>query len=442
MSKFENLIGHQFKIYFFAIFITVASLAQSQTTTEVDVKQTEEFWQQQVRLNPNLALNYFNLGVVYQKKQKYALAIASYNKVIQLNSPLSPVARFYKARALESVEKTEEAKSVLSEIEIEKVPQNLKQKVLEYKNSLFASSGVEAAQTEDSEPDESEEAEEDSDEDRFTGSLSLTVGQNSNPEIYTDTQSSSIKKDSQFTGDANFNYLLNYSSHHEINANYSLSTTNFSRATTSNDSSHEVSIPVSIYFWNSRVSLDTFFTQDFYGGSLYSETVGANLNHSLKISGDYFNLGVQNLKITNKTSTYSYLTGAQYKYYLSYDMRWALHRFVIGFYRYDTNYVDSSTLASSYKSNAIYTNYYYNSGDYDFNLNTTYEIRDYVVLAGSTQRSDKKLSLGLQAGYTFKNNVRLFLDYSTLINSSNYNTTTDDRAYKQSDASVGLSYSW
>lgn len=437
LYKFENLINRQLKASLFALTLLMSGLIKAENTVVTDVKQTENYWLEQISTNPSLALNYFNLGVVYQKNQKYDLAISSYNKVIELESPLSPVARYYKARALESNGKIEDAKSVLAEIDIDRIPQNIKTKVLEYKNSLFASSGVDVSQA-----DEEEEDAEEVEEERFSGYLYLTLGQNSNPEIFTDTQASSIKKDSQFAGSANLNYLLNYSSYHEFAANYSFSSTNYSRASTSNDSSHEVSLPISVYFWNSRITLDPIYSQDFYGGSVYSQTVGVHLSHSLKIADNYFNIGLQNLKITNKTSTYSYLTGPQYKYSLSYDMRWVRHRLVLGVYRYETNYVDSSTLASSYKSNALYANYYYNIGSYDFSVSSAYEARDYVKLSGSTQRADKKLSLGAQAGYSFKNNTRLFLDYSHLTNSSNYNTTTDDRAYKQSEASVGLSYSW
>jgi tetratricopeptide (TPR) repeat protein len=435
LYKFENLINRQLKVCLFALVLLVSNVMKAENDIK-DAKQTESYWLVQISTNPSLALNHFNLGVVYQKNQKFDLAISCYNKVIELESPLSPVARFYKARALESIGKIEDAKNVLTEIEIDTVPQNIKTKVLDYKNSLFASSGFEASQA-----DEADELTE-SEEKRFSGYLSLTLGQNSNPETYTDTQSSSIKKDSQISGSANLNYLLSYSSYHELSASYSFSSTNYSRATSSNDSSHEISLPVSFYFWNSRVTLEPLYSRDFYGGSLYSESVGANLSLSLKISDNYLNVGIQNVKSTNKTTTYSYLTGPQNKYYLSYDIRWVRTRLVLGFYRYETNYVDSSTLASSYKSNALYVNYYYNIGSYDFSISSAFETRDYVKISGSTQRADKKISLGAEAGYNFKNNLRVFLEYSNITNSSNYNTTTDDRAYKQNQAAVGLTYSW
>ncbi len=436
LSKFENLKYDLFKASLFTFLILVSGLLKAESATNTDVKLTESYWLEQIRNKPSLALNYFNLGVVYQKNGKFDLAVSSYNKVIELGSSLSPVALYYKARALESSGKIEDAKTALTVIDIEKVPLNIKSRVLEYKNSLFATSGVEVSQ-----PDEEDDYEE-TEEERFSGYLAMTFGQNSNPEIYTNTQSINIKKDSQITGSANLNYLLSYSSHHELSASYSFSSTNYSRATSSNDSSHEISLPISYYFWNSRVTLEPVYSQDFFGGSLYSESAGASLSHSLKISDHYFNVGLQSLKNTNKTTTYSFLTGPQLKYFMSYDMRWVRTRLALGIYRYESNYVDTSTLASSYKSNAFYANYYYNIGSYDFSISSTYETRDYVKISGSAQRTDKKLSLGAQAGYSIKNNYRVYIDYTNLTNSSNYNTTTDDRAYKQSQALLGLSYSW
>ncbi|MDH6098192.1 tetratricopeptide repeat protein, partial [Anabaenopsis sp. FSS-46] len=38
-----------------------------------------------IKLNPNLALAYYNRGIVYRKQQKWDLAVADYNKAITLD---------------------------------------------------------------------------------------------------------------------------------------------------------------------------------------------------------------------------------------------------------------------------------------------------------------------------------------------------------------------
>ena len=102
--------------------------------------QTVEYWQGQIIENPEKALNYFNLGVVFQNKKLFNLAISNYNKVIELKSPLTPVALYYQALAYEKLNQIDKTKTALTRIKTETLSPELKAQILAYKNKIFTGS--------------------------------------------------------------------------------------------------------------------------------------------------------------------------------------------------------------------------------------------------------------------------------------------------------------
>lgn len=414
----------------------------AEAVDSLDEKTTEVYWIEKIKLQPEVALNYFNLGVVLQKAGKYEEAIKNYDKAIELKSPLAPVAVFYKARAFESLGNTGTAKLLISSIEIEKVPPNFKTKVLEYKNKLYADSAIEASQIEYKKEDLNIDNDY-KDEKTFSAYLEVMRGTNSNPDIYADTQSSSISSDVQSQYRAGIDYLASVSDSHDFKLSYAFAATQFDKSTGSNYASHDVALPVSIYFESSRLKLTPMYTLDTYAGSNFSESKGADLGYTLKLNNNYLNFNVQALKIDNKTTTYSYLSGNSTKLSVSYDQRFSSSRFTTTLYRADYKYQDTSTLGSSYTSYVGWLSYMYYFNDFDFSLGGGLDSKQYVKASSvTTTRRDLKYSLNLQLGYSFATYFRIFIDGSYIKNTSNFNTTTDDRNYQQNAISAGLSWTF
>ena len=73
-----------------------------------------------------------------------------------------------------------------------------------------------------------------------------------------------------------------------------------------------------IYFRGTSVQIKLFpeYFMDHYGNINFSEQTGGGLDMSFPNQFINWGLGIQNLQITNKTSTYSYLSGQLNKFYL------------------------------------------------------------------------------------------------------------------------------
>jgi hypothetical protein len=423
------------------LMMVPSSQAQAVSVSE-DFKKTQAYWQQQINADPLKPLNYFNMGVVLQQNKKYSEAITSYDKAIELHSPLAPVALFYKARAYEALGQVPEAQKTISTINMATIPPALKTRVLEYKNKLFAdevatdqvSVSMAAADT----PQVSQTEEKD-----LSVYLEVMRGSNSNPDIYADTQSSSIQADAQTQFRASFDYLAWVSGFHDFRLSYSYSATQFDKTTSSNYASHDVMLPISFYFGNSRLKINPELIKDTYSGSDFSESKGAELAYTYKLKDSYLNLSVQAMTIDNKTTSYSYLTGNMQKYSLSYENRWSNSKLISSFYGSQYKYQDSATLASSYAAYGGGLSYVYYNGDFDLSTSLSLEGRQYKKASANTSaRTDLKAAVNAQLGYVLGANIRLFLDANYTKNKSNFDTTTDDRNYTQSIYSIGLNWSY
>lgn len=403
-------------------------------------KESVDYWIFKIQENPTSALNYFNLGVVQQKNKECEKAIKNYDKAIELKSPLVPVAVYYKARCYESMGKTEEAQKLVSSIELDKVPENLKIKVLDFKNKLYAANVL---ADEDSTAAESEQSEEYEEESKFNAYLEVSKGSNSNPEIYADTQQSSIKADTFGQFRVGATYIPLVSNRYDLKLNYDYSGTQFDKSTGSSYASHDLYIPYSIYFDKSRLKISPQMTLDTYAGSNFSESKGFELSYTFKLDSDYLNFNVQSNQITNKTTTYSYLSGSHQRIGISYDRKSVDSSLITSLYKTDYKYQDTSTLGSSYTSYSLGLYYSKYISNFDIGLGATFDYKQYVKASSvSTRRQDNKISGSLQIGYTFLDNYRIFLDSYLAKNSSNFNTTTDDRNYQQSIYSLGFSWAY
>ncbi|MEQ1722404.1 MAG: tetratricopeptide repeat protein [Pseudobdellovibrio sp.] len=431
------------KILFYIICLTTSlyfNYAFAQNASLLNDKESADYWINKIQQNPTLALNYFNLGVVQQKNQEYEKAIKNYDKAIELKSLLVPVAIYYKARCYESMGKPEEAQRLVSTIELDKVPENLKAKVLVYKNKLYAADVI--GDEEPAEPN-SKTIEDQQEESKFNAFAEVSKGSNSNPEVYAETQQSSIKADTFGQFRLGATYIPVVSNNYDVKLNYDYSGTQFDKSTGSSYASHDVYIPISIYFDKSRIKLSPQFTLDTYAGSNFSESKGFELSYAFKIDSNYLNFNLQTNQISNKTTTYTYLSGSQQRIGISYDNKSVDSSLKTSLYKTDYKYQDTSTLGSSYTSYSLgfyYTKYIYN---FDIGMGVTFDNKQYIkAFSVSTKRQDNKISGSFQIGYSFLEYYRVFLEAYTAKNSSNFNTTTDDRNYQQSIYSLGFSWAY
>lgn len=79
-----------------------------------------------LRLQPKKGLYWFNIGNCFFMAGDHAQAVASYDKVVQLRSPLASAAKLYKAKALLKMNQTEGSRKLLAELQSESLPAGLR----------------------------------------------------------------------------------------------------------------------------------------------------------------------------------------------------------------------------------------------------------------------------------------------------------------------------
>lgn len=411
---------------------------------QAEDKTTIEYWEAKISQSPDTALYHFNLGVIYQKKNELEKAIYEYDKVVTLKSKLVPVALYYKARALESSDQISAAKETIALVNMSDVPENTKVAILTYKNKLFSSEFKKSAEgSELAEPSDTATPTNKDEEKRLSLYFDASAGSNSNPQTLAPTSTTAIVADTQTQLRAGIDYLVSYSSVHDVKANYYYSGTSYSKSKASNYNYHDVTLPVAFYFDSYRLKITPEFFTDIYSGSVYSEQKGVSADSSYKTKDNYINLVVQSNDIKTKDSAYSYLSGTQMKFLLGFEQRWASSKINYKIYSSDYKYQDTSTLGSSYKTLGYGITYSQYLGALDAALGAVLENRNYVKAASNAKaRSDQRTYLSLQAGYSFSTYYRVYIDASASVNKSNFDTTTNDKSYNQNLILAGISFNY
>lgn len=428
------------------LVIYFGTLAQAQTpsltaTPSEQVNTTTndslEYWQQKVQQEPRVALNHFNLGVLLHKNKSYAAAIAQYNEVIALKSPLLAAAVYYKAQALETTGRVDEARNILSSLSLQDVPPKFKERILTYKNKLFAES-FNMAQ------DEVEEAPRaDKNEKRLSLFLDYSRGSNSNPEATNENTATTLSADQQSQVRAGVDVLALYSSDYDIKLDYAYLQTTYDKQSSLNYSYHDITLPLAYYTDNARIKLTPEFFRDSYDRDVFSEQTGASFDYTYKFGDNYFGITLLSTNISNKTATYSYLTGSQTKIQLAYTQNWTSSRAVYRIYSANYHYQDSATLASSYTTGGLSIGYTLYTDFFDFSLSTNFEAKTFKrAPTTTTARSDFKSSVDFEVGLIAGKYLRFYGSASYTDNRSNYNTAADDRTYKQSLFLLGAQLSY
>lgn len=383
-------------------------------------KESIEYWKAQIRENPNQAINYFNLAVALRKKRKFRSAIKAFAMSIRKGSKLEPVARYYMAQIYKEKNRIDYAKSVIAEVDVNKAPENLKQRILILKNNLMFAQPEPEPEAVSDELREAQQEEAPPDEKRFSIYLDGSYGSNDNPGYeHTPTYSN----DSQTKYSGTLGYIFWLESTYDWSANYTYSGTTYAKNDSSNSSYHDVTLPFSYYFKYLRLRLTPEYLKDTYGSSDFSQTYGSAFDATYKDDSWQYIFYLQHLMMSMDNSTYDYLAGNVNKFKVSVKKTFESSYLSLGLAHHNYNYEDASS-ASSYKNFVADLTW----GMYFDNLDVTpylaYETRRYdVVESSDTARKDSKWTYNLQIGYAFNRYLRLYADATRYDNSSNNSTS-------------------
>ncbi len=386
---------------------------------------------------PTTALNYFNQAVAFHKQSDFEKALANYDKVIEMKSPLAPMALYYKAKIYERQGDISNAKLAVQSISLNTVPENMRKTVLAYKNKLFALDAKDLT-TDTGLVEDSAAAEK-----NLFLYIDLQTGSNSNPTSTSNSSVSSITTDTETQFKAGADYQVDYNSDYDLKVNYLYAQSTYKEQTTLNYKYHNITLPISYYIDSFKFKLTPEFFADTYDTSSFSEQRGISLDSIYKIEDTYINFLLQTNRITNKTTTYSYLTGSQNKAQIGIQQRWATSKISSKLYISDYHYTDTTTLGSSYKAYGINFSYSKYFDNFDISASAVYEIKKYIFASADTvARTDARTYVAAQIGFDFYSYYRLYLDASTTVNTSNFDTTANDKNYKQNLFSVGAAWNY
>jgi hypothetical protein len=396
--------------------------ANSGITIESLLKKTKS--------EPKNALAYFNLGVLYKKAGQNELAIASFDKVVELKSSLAPAAIYYKALTQSQIGKKEDAKKTIQGVNLEGLPENLKSQVTGFKNELFAVA----------EPEKQEVEAEDK---AFSFSVDLSGGYNSNPAATNSPLPPTTGSDSTFEEKAGLGYRISESKVHDLSLSYYFSNSSYSTDTGYNYFYHEVTLPFGYYFENYRLRITPEYFNDNFGAANFSQSLGGTLDFALHADDTYWGLSLRGASLANLTSSYYYLTGTETKFQLYYETSTEKMRFLVNFAYNSFAYQDTTTLASSYVAYPISISYSWYWPKFDCTASVSEESRTYAVASAtsSVARQDTKYYESLHAGYTVMSETQIYLETTATQNSSNYSTSsTGNYNYSQFTAMLGATY--
>ena len=423
-----------------AIFLFLIALIQLVNLSSVsaeDFSKELTKWKTEAKAHPKSALAYFNLAVMYTKVSKYKLAVLAYNRVIELNSPLAPVARYYKALIFAEHGQPDVAKKIISEIQLDDIPSNLKKRVLELKNQLFVDSAIE-----EEEQEEAEAATKNSNqsEKKFYIYLDFGLGENSNPASVSSPTGTGLSSDRLTQLKLSSSYLLSADKESDFKFIYSYLGSFYAADVSYNYYYNLLSLPYSFYFSESRIKISPEFYSDSFGNQAYSQSTGGTFEYALKMGDDYWGFNIHAASLYNVSSVYYYLTGTQERFQTYYEWRWSSSKLLlsVGYNQY--KYQDLSTLSSSYTSYPLsfaYSEYFRN---YDYTFSFGEEVKIYPqATVDPFARMDNRVFAAFHIDYNLSNQTQFYTEISIVQNQSNFNgssVSTND-SYSQTIFLIG-----
>jgi tetratricopeptide (TPR) repeat protein len=407
------------------VFVVFLSSSVGMAQTEKKLNANPEYWKSKIQSNPKNAVGYFNLGVVYYQRGKVKSAIVQFKKVVKLKSQLAPVAYYYMSLIYKEKGHIETAKKLVEKVNVSEVPQNLRKRVLLFKNSLY----LEEVPKEEEEEVVEEVQEQ---EKRYSLYAEYSYGSNDNPAYEEDPDDDDVQ--SKIT--AVLGYSLFQSDRAEIKLSYTYGQTDYGDNTDSETSYHDLTLPLAWYLDSLRVRLIPEYMKDTYGGEDYSTSYGSAADVSYKMENYYFTVYYQSMKLSPEDmETYSYLEGKSQKFKVSAKRQGEIYYATFGLSYVDYDYEDTDSVTSSYKapSAALTVGLYF--GDFDITAYSSYEKKVYSEDSSGDIREDEVSSYSLQVGYAAHRYVRVFTEAATAKNTS----SDSDNDYDQTTLILGLS---
>ena len=379
-------------------------------------------WRDATIVNPHNALAFFNVGVSNQKAKKWNAAIAAYNKVVELKSPLSPAANYYKALIYNEHGRADLAQKLIVSLSHENLPPNLKQLVLSLKHHIFAEPDI--ALVDPNLETETKKNRPPIEKKKVSGFIDLSAGNNSDP--FADSSSPTIggAPDTTEQVKAGADFLISAAADSEFRFDYNFSSNFYSKSTDANYFYHQLTAPFSYYFWAYRIKLTPIYQLDNYGGHVYSDSYGGSLDFAKHINNSYCGVNIQATAIKNKTTTDSYLSGGQNRFQVYFEFRTRVSRLMLTGALNQLSYEDTPALASSYISYPLTIAYtrYLRSAELTLSVGDEPKIYSKATPA-SVARSDNRVSFNIHAGYFFTRWYQLYADFTSIQNSSNFNSS-------------------
>lgn len=390
--------------------------------------------------NPQNALAFFNLAVSYHKNKKWNAAVAAYDRVVELKSPLAPVALYYKALIYYDHWRFTPAKAILAEIQTEGLPINISQMVADLKTKISeqdyddesnASLLIEDAPGQDK-PNEK----------HFTGYFDASIGYNSNP--YAGNSSPlpyTPMADTTEQLRAGVDFLMSYSQKTDLRLDYDFNGSFFSKQAGDNYYYHLLSLPFAYYYKKIRLKFTPNYFADNYGGDNYSIYYGAAIESTLHSGDTYWGATLSAGAIKNQTSYDAQYSGSRQRLtlYLQKRKRNSLFDFSMAFNQ--INYEDDAITTRSYVSYPINLAYTRNFNSLEVALTLGQETKSFPKATLMTaQRTDNRYIFDLRAGYYFTRWYQLYVDFAYLNNISTFDSAaTGYYSFQQTKAVGGIS---
>ncbi len=108
----------------------------SSPATEIELQEHETRFRQELRVHPDSALLWFNLGQVLLAQGRHSEALTAYQRVIELKSPLSPAAQIYRAQCFLEMGRPLRARQEIEIVDLAQLPPSLRRQAQDLSSQL------------------------------------------------------------------------------------------------------------------------------------------------------------------------------------------------------------------------------------------------------------------------------------------------------------------
>lgn len=423
-------LAKKFLIFLFSFWVAINAYGQTLN------KMAE--WQVQIENDPKDMLAHFNLGVSYHKDKQFERAIYHYKRVIKSKSGLRPIALYYISKIYKERGNIKKAKKAISYINLYKLPEKFRDRISNYKSELLVI------------PDQTIQAEENQliktkneDENRLSGSATLSFGYNSNPQfISADDTTNTEESDGQMNFGLNLNYLAIIGETYDWGISYGGSGRAYNESSDSNFQTHAVNLPLNLYTKKYRFQIQPSFTFQTFSGRAFASLTSGSFEVKRKFDVGYLSLGLLYDSINNLNDDYFYLDGQMIGPYVQWQHVWLKSFLYITYGYFDNQYQDSDTVSPSYKSQNVQVSYTHNLKRWAWTLSVGNEMRTYSFdVTENDTRKDNRIWGSTSLAYSVSQSTQVFVNLSFNNNDSNFDqNNSEDKNYQQLSSNLGLNW--